>query len=62
MREASAYAFPEQEWEVIGVVGDVKTSRLDAAMPPTIYYSQLQAPENRLSLAIRVACSARSNG
>jgi predicted permease len=51
------YAFPEQEWEVVGVVADVKTGRLDATAPPTVYYSQLQAPENRLSLAIRLACA-----
>jgi predicted permease len=53
-------AFPDRDWEVIGVVADVKTARLDADAPPTIYYSQLQAPENRLSLAIRVACPTTS--
>jgi predicted permease len=49
-------AFPEREWEIVGVVADVKTGRLDAAAPPTIYYSQLQAPENRMSLAVRLVC------
>ena len=51
------YAFPQQEWQVIGVVGDVKTARLDEAVSPTIYYSQAQTPQNRMSLAIRVACA-----
>ena len=52
------YAFPDNDWEVIGIVRDVKTTRLDDVAPPTIYYAQLQAPENRMSLAIRVRCSA----
>ena len=55
------YAFPEQDWEVIGVVGDVRTGRLDVNAPPTIYYAQLQAPENRMSLAIRVGCPLSSS-
>jgi putative ABC transport system permease protein len=52
------YAFPEQDWEVIGIVGDVKTTRLDVEAPPTIYYAQLQAPQNRMTLAVRVSCPA----
>jgi putative ABC transport system permease protein len=47
------YAFPEEAWTIIGVVGDVKTGTLDAAPPPTVYYNHLQAAENRLSLAVR---------
>jgi predicted permease len=47
------YAFPERPWEIVGVVGDVKTGPLDAAPPPTVYYSHLQAAENELTLAIR---------
>jgi putative ABC transport system permease protein len=49
------YAFPEEAWTIVGVVGDVKTGNLDAEPPPTVYYSHLQAGENRLSLAIRTA-------
>jgi predicted lysophospholipase L1 biosynthesis ABC-type transport system permease subunit len=49
------YAFPDAGWEIIGVVGDVKTARFDEAPPPTIYYSHLQAAENRLTLALRTA-------
>ncbi|HEX6048665.1 MAG TPA: ABC transporter permease [Gemmatimonadaceae bacterium] len=56
------YAFPEQAWEIVGVVRDVKTGRLDAAPPPTVYYSHLQAPDNRLSLAVRAACPPGTAG
>ena len=47
------YAWANQPWTVVGVVGDVKTIRLDEEAPPTIYYSHLQGPANRMSLAIR---------
>jgi hypothetical protein len=50
------YAFPDSAWEIIGVVGDVKTSRLDAPAPHTIYYSHLQAAENRMTVV------AKTNG
>ena len=40
-------------WEIIGVAGDVKTGRLDAAAPLTIYWPDLQAAENRVSLVLR---------
>ncbi|MDF2774718.1 MAG: permease, partial [Geminicoccaceae bacterium] len=53
------YDFPERAWEIVGVVGDVKTGRLDAAPPPTVYYPHLQAPDNRMSLAVRAACTPR---
>ncbi len=49
------YAWADQPWTVIGVVGDVKTVRLDEHAPPTIYYSHLQGPANRMSIAIRSA-------
>ena len=49
------YAFPDSTWRIIGVVRDVKTARLDEAAPPTVYYSHLQAAENRMTLAVRVA-------
>jgi len=49
------YAFPDPPWEIIGVVGDVKTGELDAPPQPTIYYSHLQAAANRLTLTIRTA-------
>jgi predicted permease len=49
------FAFPQSAWTVIGVVGDVKTSSLDAPAPPTIYYTHLQAPENRMTVVARAA-------
>jgi putative ABC transport system permease protein len=47
------YAFPESAWTIVGVVGDVKTGRLDADAPPTIYYTHLQGAENRMSIVGR---------
>jgi predicted lysophospholipase L1 biosynthesis ABC-type transport system permease subunit len=52
------YAFPESAWTIVGVVGDVKTGRLDAEAPPTIYYSHLQAAENRMTVVVRTGSSA----
>jgi putative ABC transport system permease protein len=49
------YAFPESAWTIIGVVGDVKTGALDAEAPPTIYYTHLQAAENRMTVVARTA-------
>ena len=47
------YAFPESAWTIVGVAGDVKTGRLDADAPPTIYYTHLQGAENRMSIVAR---------
>lgn len=46
-------AYGNTAWTIIGVVGDVKTTRLDEPAPPTIYYSHLQSAENRMTLAVR---------
>jgi putative ABC transport system permease protein len=54
-RRLRFYAFPDSAWEIRGVVGDVKTGTLDAPAPPTLYFSHLQAPQNRMSLAVRTA-------
>lgn len=48
------YALQGQPWQIIGVVGDVKTGPLDQPPPPTIYYSHLQAPENRMTLVMAI--------
>ena len=47
------YAWADQPWTVVGVVADVKTTRLDEDAPPTIYYSHLQGSANRMSLVLR---------
>jgi len=47
------YAWADQPWTVVGVVADVKTTRLDEEAPPTIYYSHLQGGANRMSLVLR---------
>jgi putative ABC transport system permease protein len=44
---------PESAWTIVGVVADVRITRLDENAPPTIYYSHLQGAENRMSVAIR---------
>jgi putative ABC transport system permease protein len=49
------YAFPDSAWEVVGVVGDVKTDALDARVPPTIYYSGIAAGDGRMSLVVETA-------
>ena len=47
------YAFPDDAWTIIGVVGDVKTASLDAPPPPTIYYTHLQGAANRMSIVAK---------
>jgi len=44
---------PDTTWTVVGVVGDVKTGRLDGPALPTAYYSHLQAAENRMTIVLR---------
>jgi predicted permease len=61
-RRVRFQAAPQQEWEVIGVVGDVKTLRLDAPVAPTIYTSQLQTPQNRMSITVRLRCAGPTGG
>jgi predicted lysophospholipase L1 biosynthesis ABC-type transport system permease subunit len=43
----------DSAWTIVGVVGDVKTGRLDQPAVPTIYSSHLQVPENRMSIVAR---------
>ena len=54
-RSIRFYAFPQVAWEIVGVVGDVRTGSLDAAPPPTLYWHLPQAFQNRMSLVIRTA-------
>ena len=45
----------DSAWTIVGVVGDVKTGRLDQPAVPTIYSSHLQLPENRMSIVARTS-------
>ena len=54
-RQVSFFATPNVNWEIIGVVEDVRTGSLEAAPPPTAYLSHLQSADNRMSLVIRTA-------
>src|SRR5436190_1819156 len=48
------------EWEVIGVVGDVQVVALDATALPAVYWSHLQAPDNRMTLVMRTGIGVAS--
>lgn len=50
----------DSAWTIVGVVGDVKTGRLDQPAVPTIYSSHLQLPENRMSIVARTSGDAAS--
>src|SRR4030095_3338054 len=56
------YAFPDSSWQIIGVVGDVKTARLDEAAPPTAYFSHLQGAEDRMTLVLATAADMGEAG
>jgi len=47
------YAFADSTWDIVGVVGDVRTGPLEVPPPPTIYFSHLQVPSTRMALVIR---------
>ena len=45
---------PSLPWsEIVGVVADVKQTRLDAAAQPTVYYPQNLFPQPAISLLVR---------
>lgn len=54
------YAFPDSTWTIVGVVGDVRAASLDSAIPPIVYYTHLQAAENRMNVMIRTSRDAGS--
>jgi putative ABC transport system permease protein len=47
------YHWEDSAWTIVGVVGDVKTNSLEETARPTIYYSHLQGPANRMSIVAR---------
>ena len=57
-RRLRFYAFPDTTWEIAGVVGDVRPGRIDGDSPPVIYYTHLQAAENRMTLSVRTSGEA----
>jgi putative ABC transport system permease protein len=52
-RQIRFYAFPAMTWEIAGVVGDIRTGPLDQPFRPTIYFTHLQNPQNRMSVVVR---------
>jgi putative ABC transport system permease protein len=54
-RRIRLYFNPTVAWEIIGVVGDVRTGSLESEPPATIYMSHLQTSDNRFALVARTA-------
>jgi predicted permease len=54
-RQLRIYAWEDSAWTIVGVAGDVKTDALDAPPAPTIYYSHMQGPANRMTIVARAA-------
>jgi len=48
-------AFNKSEWEIVGVVGDVRLADLDREVRPTLYTSGLQDPSRSSTLVFRTA-------
>lgn len=44
-------------WEVVGVVGDIQATALDATPLPVVYASHMQMPEHRMMLLLRTELS-----
>lgn len=59
-RRLRIYGWQDSAWTIVGVVGDVRTDRLDTPAPPTLYYSHLQGPANRMTVVARVADDRRA--
>jgi predicted permease len=52
-RRLRIYGWQDSAWTIVGVAGDVKTDQLDKPASPTIYYSHLQGPANRMTVLAR---------
>ena len=48
-----SWTHPDAAPEIVGVVGDVRTSALDADVHPMIYYVEAQEPTGSLTLVVR---------
>lgn len=48
-----SWTHPDARPEIIGVVGDVRTSALDADLRPMVYYVEAQEPTGYLTLVVR---------
>jgi len=53
-RRLRVYGWQDSAWTIVGVAGDVRTGGLDKAASPTIYYSHLQGPANRMTVLARI--------
>lgn len=51
---------PEREMEVVGVVADVRTGRLEEPAPPTLYLPHTQAPTGAMTFVVRTAVEPRA--
>ena len=54
-RRLRIYGWQDSAWTIVGVAGDVKTDQLDKPASPTMYYSHLQGPANRMTVLARIA-------
>ena len=61
-RRLRIYGWQDSAWTIVGVAGDVRTDRLDKPAPPTIYYSHLQGPANRMTVLARIAGDRQALG
>ena len=61
-RRLRVYGWQDSAWTIVGVAGDVRTVRLDQPAPPTIYYSHLQGPANRMTVLARIAGDRQAIG
>ncbi|MFN2564613.1 MAG: ADOP family duplicated permease, partial [Gemmatimonadaceae bacterium] len=54
------YAFPDNAWTIVGVVGDVKITGLDQAIRPVLYYPYRQTGGNNANLVVRTTSDPTS--
>jgi predicted permease len=59
-RRLRIYGWQDSAWTIVGVARDVRIARLDQPAPPTIYYSHLQGPANRMTVLARVPADVQA--